>query len=402
MLHDPLSADQLREIEEFRRKHQTDVLVMMFADIVGSSALNEQLGEVRYSHLRELILQEVTQLVEAKEQGLSIGLLVKEIGDEVMAVFSKPSVAVERAAAIQARIAQISDELDLAEPMLLRIGLHMGEATVGGRTSWDVFGPHVNRASRVTSLAPPGHIYLTEYVYDSALPLLKQRGDLVWADHGKWSLRGISRPQQIHEVACADVVRPLPPGGAFASLLYRLGGARLLPGAARLAAVVGILACLALLVFVLHLVLNRPQPSSPPLPSNAQTLPESSDQDLTSASLSDEAQIQEMLAAWEKAWEQFDLDRFMSFYSRTFRGEGKSWSQWREDKRASFAKHSGIWVDIEDVQIRVDGLHAEVSFLQSYTGAALAEEYLSSGRKYMTLTKEQGDWLIASERFYKR
>ena len=143
----------------------------------------------------------VTEAMKAIEEENG-GLVVKHIGDSVMAVFSEPSTAVERALRIQERIRQFNEGNPDGDRLAVRIGLHMGQVAVENQTKLDLFGRHVNRASRVEGLADAGQIYLTYPVFDSARGWLAAgtTGSLAWKSHGSWILKGIKEPVAIYEV----------------------------------------------------------------------------------------------------------------------------------------------------------------------------------------------------------
>ena len=41
-----LTDEQRRAVEEFRKRHRTDVLTLLFTDVVGSTELKRRLGDV--------------------------------------------------------------------------------------------------------------------------------------------------------------------------------------------------------------------------------------------------------------------------------------------------------------------------------------------------------------------
>ncbi len=81
---------------------------------------------------------------------------------------------------------------------------------------FDLFGRHVNRASRVEGLARGGQIYMTYPVFDSAKGWLESQGgkQLVWKKHGRYFLKGIKEAVEIYEVADSAIQNPKPPANA--------------------------------------------------------------------------------------------------------------------------------------------------------------------------------------------
>jgi TolB-like protein/class 3 adenylate cyclase len=201
-----LGSDEIKRIDDFRREKDTSVLVVMFTDLVGSTEIAELRGESYANEMRKLHNKILLEIIERNRQGLYI----KNIGDSIMAVFSEPSVAVERALEIQRSLSNYNKENPKEEPMVVRIGMHMGQVAVEDTTSVDVFGRHVNRAARVQSLADGGHTYLTYSIYDSAKGWIKDK-NLIFKKHGDYSVKGIPDPVQIYEVYEYGINRPKPP-----------------------------------------------------------------------------------------------------------------------------------------------------------------------------------------------
>jgi len=150
--------------EQYRRRKTTSVLAIVFTDIANSTQLREDLGEIKYEELREDYDKKFTNIIRADDAGA----VVKSTGDGALAVFSEPSVAVERCL-------QTQRELGTHPHFKLRIGIDMGQVSVkseGGLVK-DVFGRHVNRASRIEAITETGHILTSFHVYDCAFNWLK-------------------------------------------------------------------------------------------------------------------------------------------------------------------------------------------------------------------------------------
>ncbi|MBN1595392.1 adenylate/guanylate cyclase domain-containing protein, partial [candidate division FCPU426 bacterium] len=100
-----LTQEELSTIDKYRRIKETSVLTIMFTDIKDFTRITEEKGELYSAELRQhhdRILLETIQ----ENQG---GLVIKHIGDSVMAVFSEPSTAVARALKIQERISVFNE-----------------------------------------------------------------------------------------------------------------------------------------------------------------------------------------------------------------------------------------------------------------------------------------------------
>ncbi len=207
-----LGADELASVESFRQLNDTAVLTIMFTDIVGFTQLTDKKGEHHSNEVRRLH-DEVLETVITEGDA---GVVVKHIGDAIMAVFSEPSTAVERALRIHAGLEQLAKDRPDIDPILVKIGLDMGQVTVEDNVDADVFGRHVNRASRVEGMAAGGQVLMTYTVFDSARAWLStpRNEHFEWASHGRYKLKGVSAPVEIFEVADPERNEiSAPPGG---------------------------------------------------------------------------------------------------------------------------------------------------------------------------------------------
>jgi class 3 adenylate cyclase len=202
-----VTSAEILSIQSYIQEKNTAVLTIMFTDIKGFTEITEQKGEQYASRFRSIHDEILTKVIEKD----GAGLIIKFIGDAVMAVFSEPSVAVERALLIQQRIDEFNDSQHEFVPMKVRIGLHMGQVSVANSLQADVFGRHVNRASRVESLADGGQIYLSYSVFDSAKGWLASHDNLIWKSHGRYQLKGIDEAIEIYEVISGEKGTPKPP-----------------------------------------------------------------------------------------------------------------------------------------------------------------------------------------------
>lgn len=206
-----LTRNDLSSIEQYRLRRQTSVLVILFTDIKGFTSIAERRGD---RHAMELLRGHDEIVVRAVEDG-GAGLVVKHIGDSVMAVFAEPSTAVERALRIQEETAAFNETHPDLENLGIRIGLHMGQVAVENQAQLDLVGRHVNRASRVEALADEGQVYLTYPVFDSARGWLRSHTGrpLDWKLHGSYVLKGLQDPVEIYEVLDKRLREPAPPKG---------------------------------------------------------------------------------------------------------------------------------------------------------------------------------------------
>jgi hypothetical protein len=133
----------------------TDVhLAVLFADVVGSTRLYEQLGD---GIAREVIAAALDLMREATESHR--GTVVKTMGDEIMATFAQPNDAIHAAAKMQRMIGSESGINRGPARVAIRIGCHFGPVMLEQR---DVFGSTVHTANRLTSQAKGGQIMVTD------------------------------------------------------------------------------------------------------------------------------------------------------------------------------------------------------------------------------------------------
>lgn len=202
-----VTSKEISNIESYIQEKNTAVLTIMFTDIKGFTEITEQKGEQYATEFRKQHDAILTQIIE--ENGT--GLIIKFIGDAVMAVFSEPSIAVERALNIQHALREFNATQQTFEPMRVRIGLHMGQVFIANSLQADIFGRHVNRASRIESLADGGQIYLSYSVFDSAKGWLASHNELLWKNHGFYVLKGIDEAVEIYEVINKKHGKPKAP-----------------------------------------------------------------------------------------------------------------------------------------------------------------------------------------------
>ena len=128
-------------------------VAILFADVVGSTQLYEQLGDVK---AREMVGRCLDIMREATEA--NGGTVIKTMGDEVMSTFPAADDAMNAAKRMQERIA-VDGELDHDNGhVAIRIGCHYGPVVQEQR---DIFGSAVHTANRMTSQAKAKQIITT-------------------------------------------------------------------------------------------------------------------------------------------------------------------------------------------------------------------------------------------------
>ena len=164
---------------------------MLVTDLVGSTALNEKIGDAAYLDR----LREHDRIIRAR-LGEFDGVEFKHTGDGIGAWFYSSNAALDCASAVNLDFVGHA-QLDLAPKMLVRIALSAGEPELIGT---DLFGLAVTVAFRLLSVAQPGEVLLTADVAG-----LVRGSDHSLAHRGHHRLKGLALPVECFAIAA----RPL-------------------------------------------------------------------------------------------------------------------------------------------------------------------------------------------------
>ena len=184
-----LSAWAVRERPDLHRVTGEDgTVTLMFTDIEGSTAHNEQLGDDQWLEVLSVHDKVVRRCIRDER-----GQVIKTLGDSFMAAFADPDTALSSAVAVQRELG--APDAVPGATVRVRIGLHTGPAIARGR---DLFGINVATAARVAAQARGGEILITEDVatrLDGSRALGKPR---------KVALKGISGAPRVLVVHWED------------------------------------------------------------------------------------------------------------------------------------------------------------------------------------------------------
>ncbi len=128
--------------------------VVMFADVAGSTAMYENMGD---ELARERISKALNTLISISRR--HSGKLVKTIGDEILVYFTDVDMAVYAAQAIQETMED--DRSPETIGVSIRIGMQHGSAILEND---DIFGDTVNVAARIASMAKARQILCTQEI----------------------------------------------------------------------------------------------------------------------------------------------------------------------------------------------------------------------------------------------
>ncbi len=137
-------------------------VAILFADVVGSTKLYEQLGDFR---AREMVGICIDVMRLATEQ--NHGTVIKTMGDEVMATFPTADDALNAAAQMQLQIVTHPQLKVDEQTVAIRIGTNFGPVVVENR---DIFGSAVHTANRMTSQAKASQIMTTASMVERLTP----------------------------------------------------------------------------------------------------------------------------------------------------------------------------------------------------------------------------------------
>nr|WP_199303080.1 adenylate/guanylate cyclase domain-containing protein [Oscillatoria sp. FACHB-1406] len=180
---------------------ESDISIL-FADVVGFTALSERLTPVQVAQLLNRLFEEMTAEIFALG-----GTLDKYIGDCIMAFFGAPEAqpdcadrSVTVALRMLARLAGLNATETFGEPLQLRIAINTGRAVVGDvgssqRLEYTALGGTINLASRMESICPPGECVVSEATYNR----LSARDS--FQEMGEYRFKGIERPIKIYRSA---------------------------------------------------------------------------------------------------------------------------------------------------------------------------------------------------------
>ena len=191
---------------EVKLETQRKKLVVFFSDIVGFTALSEQMEAESLTDVLNTYLTEMSKI--ALKHG---GTIDKFVGDSIMVFFGDPkSNGTKRDA--QAALAMAIDmrrhmqvlrkkwvEQGIKTPLQIRMGINTGYCTVGNfgtesRMDYTIIGKEVNLASRLESKAEAGEILISHETYS----LIKDK--IMCRLKGKVAMKGFTQPVPVYQV----------------------------------------------------------------------------------------------------------------------------------------------------------------------------------------------------------
>jgi class 3 adenylate cyclase len=216
----PFGAETEFTSNEASMGRKEKMLSVLFSDVSGSTRLYEKLGDTEALRAVDRCLKRMERAVEGFR-----GRIVKNIGDEVMAVFDNADDAFQAATEMQQRISDLPPVSGVK--LAIRVGFQHGSVIEEGG---DVFGDCVNTAARLAGLAKAGQVLISSQTQALLSPLLQ----LSTRDLDQMSVKGKAEDLHVFEVIWQETeeltmkavsIRPAAvKGGLGARLCVRYAG----------------------------------------------------------------------------------------------------------------------------------------------------------------------------------
>lgn len=199
--------------------------VVMFADVAGSTAMYENMGDVE---ARERISKALNTMIAICNRHK--GRLVKTIGDEVLVYFLDANMALLAAESMQ--VAMENNRSPQTVGISIRIGLHYGPIIL---EEDDIYGDTVNVAARIVAMTKARQILFTELVVNRLTSMELQEKT---RQYDRISVKGKEKSLDVHtyvweqesditNMATGNITNPFKPKEGGLLLTYKSETTRL-------------------------------------------------------------------------------------------------------------------------------------------------------------------------------
>ncbi len=171
-------------------------VTFVFTDIEGSTSMLQRLG-------RDLYVDVLETHNELLRESFAQGTEISSEGDAFFFVFTAAADALK--GAVVAQQALVSHPWPDGGSVRVRIGLHTGEAKVGGD---DYVGLDVHRAARIAAAGHGGQVLVSEATRAATS---SQDAGVSLSDLGKHHFKDLDEPQHIYQLVIPGVPSDYPP-----------------------------------------------------------------------------------------------------------------------------------------------------------------------------------------------
>jgi class 3 adenylate cyclase len=196
-------------VEKMRAAHlsgERKVVTALFADVVGSTSLAEQLDPEDWTAIMNRAFDRLSPIIYRYE-----GTIARLLGDAVLAFFGAPlaheddplratRAALEMIGAVREYASEVKQQHNIEFAM--RIGLNTGPVVVGDvgsdlKFEYTAMGDAVNLAARMQSAARAMTVLISEHTYRFIAPVFE------CSDLGLIDVKGKAEPVRVYEVQAA-------------------------------------------------------------------------------------------------------------------------------------------------------------------------------------------------------
>jgi class 3 adenylate cyclase len=172
-------------------------LTIMFTDLRGSTEMYDKAGDIFAYKLVQTHFKILTEIVRKFS-----GVIVKTMGDAIMATFSRPLDGFLASLEMLNKIEQMNQTVHDANYQIgLKVGINEGPAlAVVNDERIDYFGQSVNVAARVQGLAQAGEIWISQPVFESPGVMEKLVENHYQTEQHSATLKGVGQPTIVHKI----------------------------------------------------------------------------------------------------------------------------------------------------------------------------------------------------------
>jgi len=167
-------------------KDKTEILTVMFVDMVDYTKTTSKLDRERFHKLHDVFDNHVSGVV-----GNYTGKIIKKLGDAFLITFKSSTEAVLCGKALQIEFQNYNRTAE-DYPIKIRVAIHAGEVVY---RYGDIYGDVVNLTSRIESIVKEGDVVFSELVYSSM-----NKNEVMHKYIGKFQFKGADKPLNLFKI----------------------------------------------------------------------------------------------------------------------------------------------------------------------------------------------------------